>query len=62
MVKARVLSTVGIVALAGSLAGVLAAQTPASPAFEVASIKVNKSGDRASHDVVQPGGGTSRQT
>ena len=42
MVKARVLWTVGIVALAGSVAGVLAAQTPATPAtpaFETVSIK-----------------------
>ena len=36
--KARVLSAVGIVALAGGIAAV-AAQTPASPAFEVVSIK-----------------------
>jgi hypothetical protein len=38
MVKARLLSAVGIMALVGSVAGVLTAQTPASPAVEVASI------------------------
>jgi bla regulator protein blaR1 len=38
MVKARVLSAVGIVAVVGGIAAV-AAQTPASPAFEVVSIK-----------------------
>jgi uncharacterized protein (TIGR03435 family) len=37
-VKAHVLSAVGIVALAGGIAAV-AAQTPASPAFDVVSIK-----------------------
>jgi uncharacterized protein (TIGR03435 family) len=39
MTKARVLLAVGIVALAANVASVLAAQTPASPAFEVASVK-----------------------
>jgi uncharacterized protein (TIGR03435 family) len=39
IVKARLLSGVGIVALAVSVAVVLAAQPPASPAFERASIK-----------------------
>jgi hypothetical protein len=36
MPKSRLLGAVGIVAVVG---GVLAAQTPASPAFEVASLK-----------------------
>jgi uncharacterized protein (TIGR03435 family) len=44
MVKARLLSAVGIVALVGSVAGMLAAQAPASAAFDVASVKPNKSG------------------
>jgi uncharacterized protein (TIGR03435 family) len=55
MLQARVLSAVGIVAVAGCVAGMLAAQTT-SPAFEVASIKLNKSGERASHGGTQPGG------
>jgi hypothetical protein len=42
MMKSRLLAPVGIVALAGSIAGMLAAQTPASPSFEVASIKPTK--------------------
>jgi uncharacterized protein (TIGR03435 family) len=37
MLKSRLLGAVGIVAVVG---GVLAAQTPASPAFEVASVKL----------------------
>ena len=40
MVKSRLLGAVGIVAIVG---GVLMAQTPASPAFEAASVKQNKS-------------------
>jgi uncharacterized protein (TIGR03435 family) len=56
MMKARVLSAVRIVALAGSVAGVLAAQTPASPAFEVASVKRNKSGQPFSASSIPPGG------
>jgi hypothetical protein len=43
MVKARVVWAAGIVTLAGSITGVLGAQTPASPTFEVASIKPNES-------------------
>jgi hypothetical protein len=39
-VKSRLLAAVGIVAVLGAIACVLAAQTPASPAFEVASVKV----------------------
>jgi uncharacterized protein (TIGR03435 family) len=45
MRKSRLLWAVGIVAVAGSLVGMLAAQTPASPAFEAASVKPAKSGD-----------------
>jgi uncharacterized protein (TIGR03435 family) len=41
MLKSRLLGAVGIVAV---VAGVLAAQTPATPAFDVASVKLNKSG------------------
>jgi hypothetical protein len=40
MLQARLLGAVGIVAVVG---GVLAAQAPAPPAFEVASIKLNRS-------------------
>jgi uncharacterized protein (TIGR03435 family) len=43
IVKARLLGAVGIVAIVGGLAGVLAAQRPPGPAFEVASIKPNPS-------------------
>ncbi len=42
IVKSRLLAAVGIVAVVG---GVLVAQTPASPAFEVASIKPHAPGD-----------------
>ena len=38
--KARLLGAVGIVAVVGGIVGGLAAQTPASPAFEVASVKL----------------------
>jgi uncharacterized protein (TIGR03435 family) len=44
MVKARLLGAVGIVAVIGGIAAVPSGQTPASPAFEVASVKPNKSG------------------
>jgi uncharacterized protein (TIGR03435 family) len=51
---ARLFSAVGIVALAGT--GVLvAAQTPASPAFEVASVKPNTANDRIVSINVGPG-------
>jgi uncharacterized protein (TIGR03435 family) len=53
MLKARLLGAVGIVAVA---VGVLMAQTPASPTFEVASIKLNKSGGRGAAGGMQPGG------
>ncbi len=45
ILKARLLGAVGIVAVVGWIACGLAAQTPASPAFEAASVKLNKSGD-----------------
>jgi hypothetical protein len=54
MVKSRLLSAVGIVALAGSVAGVLTAQAPASATFEAASVKRNTSGRGGA--AVQPGG------
>jgi uncharacterized protein (TIGR03435 family) len=57
MVKARVLGAVGIVALAGCLADVLAAQsTTAKPAFDVASVKPHDpSSDRyCLFDVIPP--------
>jgi hypothetical protein len=44
MVKSRVLRTAEIVFIVGSIASVRSAQMPTSPAFEVASIKSNKSG------------------
>jgi uncharacterized protein (TIGR03435 family) len=58
MLKARLLAAVGIMAVvASSLAGVLTAQTPAKPlAFEVASIKPNKSGGRGAAGGMHPGG------
>ena len=55
MVKSRLLGAVGIVAVIGRIAGVLAAQTPASPAFDVASIKPNNSGDGRVMMQNQPG-------
>jgi uncharacterized protein (TIGR03435 family) len=54
MLKSRFLAAVGIVAVVG---GVLAAQAPASPAFEAASIKLNKSGDAS----IGGGGGGSTE-
>jgi len=48
MMKSRLIGVVGIMAVVCGIAGVLSAQTPASPAFEVASVKINKSGDRRS--------------
>jgi uncharacterized protein (TIGR03435 family) len=54
MLKARLLGAVGIVAVVG---GVLVAQTPASPTFEVASVKPNKSGtDEMVGGLAEPGG------
>src|SRR5260370_41934238 len=56
MVKTRLLWAVGIVAVVGGIAGALAAQAPASPAFEVASIKPNTANDRIVTINVGPGG------
>jgi hypothetical protein len=56
MVKARVLSAVGIVAVVGTIAAVMSAQTPASPTFDVASVKPNKSGTGRFMIEAQPGG------
>jgi uncharacterized protein (TIGR03435 family) len=53
MPKSRLLGAVGIVAVVG---GVLAAQTPASPAFEVASVKPNRSDNSTASMGFQPGG------
>ncbi len=53
MLKSRLLGAVGIVAVVG---GVLVAQAPTSPAFEVASIKLNISGDPRSGTQNLPGG------
>jgi uncharacterized protein (TIGR03435 family) len=53
MLKSRLLGAVGIVAVLG---GVLVAQTPASPAFEIASVKRNNSGDTRISVGLQPGG------
>ena len=44
--ESRLLRTVGIMAVVG-LTGMLAAQAPASPAFEVASIKPNVGGPQS---------------
>ena len=43
MMRASVLGAVGIMVAIGGLAGMVAAQTPEGPAFEVASVKRNKS-------------------
>ena len=56
MAKWRVLGAVGVVAVIGGIAGVLAAQTPASLAFEVASIKTNRSGNSGWLLAPTPGG------
>ena len=56
MMKSRFLGTVGVVALLGGIVGVLEAQTPVTPAFEVASVKPNKSGDGPTMAGMQPGG------
>jgi uncharacterized protein (TIGR03435 family) len=45
MVKSRVLWMAGVICIVGALAGGPSAQTPPSPAFEVASLKQNKSTD-----------------
>ena len=54
--KSCLLGAVGVMALLSGIAVVLEAQAPAALAFDVASIKLNKTGDRASRAVVQPGG------
>ena len=56
IVKARLLGAVGIAAVACRLVDVLLAQTPACPAFDVASVKPNKSGDGQMTLRVQTGG------
>src|SRR4051812_34364937 len=60
MTKAH-LRTIGVVAVVGSIVGSLAAQTPARPAFEVASIKSNKSGNSGWFMAPQPGGRVAAQ-
>jgi len=45
MAKSRVLWVVAVIGTVGALAGGLSAQTPPGPAFEVASLKQNKSTD-----------------
>src|SRR5229473_229703 len=54
MVKSRLLGAVGIVVVIGGMAGVLVAQTPESPAFEVASIKANPTDRYCLFDVLVP--------
>jgi uncharacterized protein (TIGR03435 family) len=55
-IRTRILSAVGIVGLAGSVAGGgLAAQTPANLAFDVASVKPNTSVDTRRGGALQPG-------
>lgn len=55
-IRTPFLSAVGIVVCAGSVAGgVLAAQTPASLAFDVASVKPNTSVDTRRGGALQPG-------
>jgi uncharacterized protein (TIGR03435 family) len=56
LVKARVLSTVGIAVAIGALAGLRAAQAPDNPTFEVASVKANESGAEGGSMGFQPGG------
>jgi uncharacterized protein (TIGR03435 family) len=55
--KARVIAAVGIVAVVSGIADVLSAQAPGNPAFEVASVKPNKSGDPtfSYFDAAEPG-------
>jgi uncharacterized protein (TIGR03435 family) len=55
MVKSRLLGAIGIVAVVGGISSGRA-QTPAGPAFDVASIKPNKSGDNINGIRVQAGG------
>jgi uncharacterized protein (TIGR03435 family) len=57
MTKPSLLVSVGIVAIAGAMSGVvLPAQTPPAPAFEVASIKPDKSGELSESVNLTPGG------
>lgn len=56
MLKSRLLAAVGIVAVVGSFAGELAAQTPARPAFEVVSIKRSRADEAGGGSRVEPGG------
>jgi uncharacterized protein DUF3738 len=53
---ARLLSAVGIAAVVSGVVVAVSAQTPASPAFEVASVKENKAGGPSSGTHNMPGG------
>lgn len=55
MAKLRLLAAIGIAAVVPGFVGVPDAQTPASPAFEVASIKPNKLGPPRSVGPDPPG-------
>jgi uncharacterized protein (TIGR03435 family) len=54
--KSRLLGAVWSVAAVGGIVGVLTAQTPASPAFDAASVKPNKSGNSQKGIGPEPGG------
>jgi uncharacterized protein (TIGR03435 family) len=57
MLKSRLLGAAGIVAVVGAVVvGMVSAQTPASPAFEAASVKPNKSGNAQKGIGPEPGG------
>src|SRR5579864_9085248 len=56
MPKAHLLGAVGFVVFLCGIASVLSAQAPADPSFEVASIKLNTSGDPGSGTHNMPGG------
>jgi uncharacterized protein (TIGR03435 family) len=57
MVRSRLLGAVGIISVVGAIAVAVSAQTPAAPAFEVASVKPSPVGAGPEHHLVQFRGG-----